>query len=73
MSDIDIDMLKAMVEHGVLNTIDGSDPPWMEEVEKYHAWIDRAQAAIRTLRRLGYSDHGGELWKPPLGTREPIQ
>src|SRR5262245_11717549 len=24
-------------------------------------------AAIRTLENLGYTYHGGELWKPPLG------
>jgi hypothetical protein len=27
-----------------------------------------AEAAIRTLRRLRYTWHGGELWKPPLGS-----
>jgi len=26
-----------------------------------------ADAAIRTLTRLGYTYHGGEQWKPPLG------
>jgi hypothetical protein len=26
-----------------------------------------SQAAIATLARLGYTYHGGELWKPPLG------
>lgn len=25
------------------------------------------QAALRTLDGLGYTYHGGELWKPPLG------
>ena len=24
-------------------------------------------AAIATLERMGYTYHGGELWKPPLG------
>ena len=24
-------------------------------------------AAVRTLTRLGYTYHGGEEWKPPLG------
>lgn len=28
---------------------------------------ERGHAAIRTLEKLGYSWHGGELWKPPLG------
>lgn len=32
----------------------------------------RAEAAIRTLERLGYTYEGGELWKPPLGVRCPI-
>lgn len=26
-----------------------------------------AEAAIKTLQRLGYTYHGAELWKPPLG------
>lgn len=26
-------------------------------------------AAVATLERLGYTYHGGELWKPPLGKR----
>ena len=25
-------------------------------------------SAEKTLQRLGYTDHGGELWKPPLGS-----
>lgn len=25
------------------------------------------QAAVRTLRHAGYTYHGGEMWKPPLG------
>ncbi len=30
--------------------------------------IDKARiAAMRTLERLGYTYHGGEEWKPPLG------
>ena len=27
----------------------------------------RLQAATRTLEHLGYTYHGGELWKPPVG------
>jgi hypothetical protein len=30
---------------------------------------DAAQAATRTLERMGYSYHGAELWKPPIGPR----
>lgn len=26
-----------------------------------------AQAAVATLKALGYTYHGGEVWKPPLG------
>lgn len=28
-----------------------------------------AGQAIATLKRMGYTYHGGELWKPPLGQR----
>lgn len=28
---------------------------------------DKHIAAARTLELLGYTYHGGELWKPPLG------
>lgn len=27
----------------------------------------KAAAAIKTLERMGYTYHGGELWKPPPG------
>lgn len=30
-----------------------------------------ADAAIKTLQHLGYTYHGGELWKPPLGNKTP--
>lgn len=33
------------------------------------AEIDRLQAAKATLDRLGYTDNGGQLWKPPLGKK----
>jgi hypothetical protein len=26
-----------------------------------------AQSAFRTLEHLGYTNHGGEYWKPPIG------
>lgn len=29
--------------------------------------VARLQAAARTLERIGYTDNGGEMWKPPLG------
>lgn len=28
---------------------------------------EAAQSAVKTLEQLGYTYHGGELWKPPLG------
>ena len=32
---------------------------------------DRSKdAAVKTLERLGYTYHGGEEWKPPLGKQE---
>jgi len=30
-------------------------------------------SAERTLRQLGYTDCGGEVWKPPLGPAQPAQ
>jgi hypothetical protein len=34
---------------------------------KYEALKLEATAAINTLKFLGYTYHGGERWKPPLG------
>jgi hypothetical protein len=31
--------------------------------------VDGGDAAIRTLAALGYTYHGGQLWKPPIGPR----
>jgi hypothetical protein len=33
--------------------------------------MNKALSAIETLKRLGYTYHGGELWKPPLGKPRP--
>ena len=33
----------------------------------------RWKAAQRTLEHLGYTYHGGELWKPPLGQPRPSE
>lgn len=30
---------------------------------------ERMQSAGKTLEHIGYTDNGGELWKPPLGTK----
>jgi len=36
--------------------------------------VDKTYSAARTLQHLGYTDCGGELWKPPLGTAaQPAQ
>lgn len=37
------------------------------EAVKEAAPAGDALAAIKTLQRLGYTYHGAELWKPPLG------
>lgn len=37
------------------------------ELRSQHAENVRLRAAERTLGALGYTDNGGELWKPPLG------
>ena len=29
--------------------------------------LRKVTSAERTLKNLGYTDHGGEYWKPPLG------
>ncbi|MDR9847080.1 hypothetical protein [Herbaspirillum huttiense] len=36
-----------------------------------HVCVDARErdAAVATLKALGYTYHGGEQWKPPLGTR----
>lgn len=31
--------------------------------------IQMADAAVKTLENLGYTYHGGEVWKPPLGPK----
>lgn len=36
-------------------------------VERNEGLINRVQRAEDTLRQAGYTDHGGQLWKPPLG------
>ena len=33
--------------------------------------MNKALSAIETLKRLGFTYHGGELWKPPLGKPHP--
>ncbi|HHT0132163.1 TPA: hypothetical protein ACTW38_004342 [Klebsiella michiganensis] len=31
--------------------------------------VEKAQSAKRTLESLGYTDNGGELWRPPIGPK----
>ena len=31
--------------------------------------LEKAQSAKRTLESLGYTDNGGELWRPPIGPK----
>lgn len=33
----------------------------------------RVNSAVATLQRLGYTDNGGQLWKPPLGSRPDFE
>ena len=33
----------------------------------WHGIAPEASAAMRTLERLGFTYHGGQQWKPPLG------
>jgi hypothetical protein len=32
-----------------------------------------SSSAVATLQRLGYTDHGGQLWKPPLGRKPDFE
>lgn len=42
--------------------------PSGEVAERARKQARSAQAAVKTLERLGYTYHGAELWKPPIGT-----
>lgn len=35
--------------------------------EEFKRVSDEANKAVRSLHTFGFTDHGGELWKPPLG------
>ena len=41
----------------------------MDPIDHFVADVEaaQAQAALRTLEGLGYTYHGGDQWKPPLG------
>ncbi|MFL3604255.1 hypothetical protein ACJU4I_10805 [Pseudomonas aeruginosa] len=38
-----------------------------EEQEQKSRWRSLELSAVRTLEALGYTYHGGEQWKPPIG------
>lgn len=38
-----------------------------DNIRHWVAQQPAAQAAVRTLEQKGYTYHGGELWKPPIG------
>jgi hypothetical protein len=54
-----------------------------DEVDALNAWgidafqmlksqaqeIERSKSAVRTLKQLGYTDCGGDLWKPQIGKK----
>lgn len=48
------DLITCIQNHGVLHLYIDPVPPKMV-------------AAYNTLKKMGYTYHGGELWKPPLG------
>lgn len=50
----------------------GQNRPWAARkieslIQERDAAIARAEKAERSLVQAGYTDQGGELWKPPLG------
>lgn len=38
-----------------------------DAIESLQVENERAKSAIKTLEQLGYTNHGGEFWKPPIG------
>lgn len=57
--------LRALAKRTALDSIGEELVAIAQELESSKAlsWL----AACRTLERLGYTYHGAELWKPPLG------
>ncbi len=59
----------------VSKIVDGHDrlTKKLKEAESRNAELvealEKAQSAKRTLESLGYTDNGGELWKPPIGPK----
>lgn len=86
MSDIDNE--REMFEkafHGYCFDRDKGGTYWSDHVESaWDGWKARAalqpaiddrqctNAAVKTLQMLGYTYHGAELWKPPLGKVMPV-
>jgi len=54
-----------------------AQPDHIVDANKMAQPVQGPTSAVRTLQRLGYTDHGGELWKPPLGSipawAQPVQ
>lgn len=40
-----------------------------EQIDQLKSENNRLHSAANTLERIGYTDHGGELWKPPIGQK----
>lgn len=38
-------------------------------IAELHMVVRSAKSAVATLKRLGYTDCGGQLWKPPIGKK----
>lgn len=48
---------------------DPADVVWeaADALQQQAAEIERQRSAVHTLEKLGYTNCGGELWKPPIG------
>lgn len=53
-----------LINAGLRHAIDNGQVVTREEFKRVS---DEANKAARSLRAAGYTDEGGELWKPPLG------
>lgn len=40
----------------------------LELIRELETFRGEHSRAVKTLQKAGYTDHGGELWKPPLGS-----
>lgn len=74
---IAIDDIKQRARHAVMNGAPVTACPYPTDSTAEALWKmahdllssqSSEQAAVRTLEQRGYTYHGGELWKPPLGS-----